>query len=146
MSVLEFPARNQGQGWRPAELQQVQRCTEAEAPAGAVWETGVTEAGDPQAYLIGPAPDHDCILALSRLSRRYVMEDGNGQILAEGTRLDRLAAYARRVLRSKKAGLVARTSVAWYAARATFEEKIKPILAEPVELLTHAAPQFAAFA
>jgi hypothetical protein len=41
---------------------------------------------------------------------------------------------------------VARVAVAWYAVREAFEEKIEPMLAEPVELLTHVAPQLAAFA
>jgi hypothetical protein len=147
MSVVDFPVLGPGRGWCSAELDQVRLCAaEAEAGAGASWETGFTEAGDPQAYLIGPAPDHDCILTVSRLGRLYVMEDGNGLVLGEGTRLDRLAEQARRLLRRKRAGLVARVAVAWYAVREAFEEKIEPMLGEPVELLTHVAPQLAAFA
>lgn len=147
MSVVDFHARDQGRGWRPAELEQLRLCVpEAEAGAGASWETGATEAGDPQAYLIGPGPEYDCILTVSRLGRLYVIEDGNGQVLGESTCLDRLAEQARRLFGCKKGGLVARVTVAWYAARETFEEKIEPMLAEPVELLTHVAPQLAAFA
>jgi hypothetical protein len=36
--------------------------------------------------------------------------------------------------------------VAWFALRETFEEKIEPALAEPIEMLSLVAPQFAALA
>jgi hypothetical protein len=146
MSVVDFPSADQMRGWRCSELEQIRRCApEVEMRAGASWNTGFTEAGDPQAYLIGPAPDYDCLLAVSRIGRLYVVEDGNGLVLGEGTRLEWLVERARRLLQRKKAGLIARVTIAWYAAREAFEEKIEPMLAEPVELLTHFAPQLAAF-
>ena len=37
------------------------------------WELGETERGDPQLYLLGPAPEHDCILSISRLGRLYIL-------------------------------------------------------------------------
>ena len=42
----------------------------------AAGRSGTTEHGDPQVYLIGPPPDYDCILSISRLGRLYVIEDG----------------------------------------------------------------------
>jgi hypothetical protein len=36
--------------------------------------------------------------------------------------------------------------VAWAALREAFEEKTEAVMAEPIELLTHIAPQLAALA
>jgi hypothetical protein len=41
---------------------------------------------------------------------------------------------------------VARIAIAWCAAREFFEEKTETIMAEPIELLTHVAPQLVALA
>ena len=66
MSIVEFPRRDAAPSgdWRPEELREL---TELFAPARAsiTWEVGLTEAGDPQFYLLGPAPDHDCVLCVS---------------------------------------------------------------------------------
>jgi hypothetical protein len=149
MTVHPFPKVMPTQlGWRSIELQQVAGTpvvsTEAAATGG--WVAGTTEVGDPQLYLVGPAPDHDCILCVSRLGRLYVLEDGTGRLLFENASLSLLTERIQSVLRRGKVILVARFTVAWYAIRETIEERIEPMLAEPIELMTHVAPQLAAFA
>ena len=57
-----------------------------------------------------------------------------------------LVEQARAALRRKKAAIAARIAVTWCAVREFFEEKVEPVLAEPVEVLTHFAPQLAALA
>ena len=115
-------------------------------PDGAAsgWDVGETECGDPQLYVARPGPEHDCILSISRLGRLYVLEDGNGQVIFEDGNLVTLAEQASAALRKKKHAILAQIAVAWCAAREFFEEKVEPMLAEPVEVLTHFAPQLAA--
>jgi hypothetical protein len=146
MSVVEFPvdwARRHG--WTAAELTQViagvARSVEAGEATG--WEVGVTEAGDPQFYLIGPPPDYDCILCVSRLGALYVVEDGNGRILCEDDRLRALTEAVGSFLRARKAAVVARVALIWYAAREIFEEKVDAMLGESEDLLVHFGPQLA---
>jgi hypothetical protein len=40
--------------------------------------------------------------------------------------------------------IIARVAVVWCALREAFEEKTEEIMTEPIELLTHIAPQLAA--
>jgi hypothetical protein len=135
-------------GWRSAEIEKlVGACSGALAGGEASsWEIGATESGDPQLYLIGPAPNYDCILCVSRLGRHYVLEDGRGRILFENDSLLLLGERTWAFLGSKKAALTARIVLAWSAIRSTFEEKVEPMLEGPAELLTHVAPQIAAMA
>lgn len=135
-------------GWRPIELQQMAgtAAVPMEASDTGGWVAGATEVGDPQLYLVGPAPEHDCIMCVSRLGRLYVLEDGAGRLLFEHASLGLLADRMQAALRRGKAGLMARLAVMWCAVRETFEEKIEPMMAEPIEILTHVAPQLAAFA
>jgi hypothetical protein len=55
-----------------------------------------TERGGPQFYLLGPAPEHDCALCVSRLAQGYVLEDGIGRLIGEALALDRFAGEAAR--------------------------------------------------
>lgn len=150
MTVLKFPRRlgPLPQGWQPAELQQV-----VGACAGAVstgeasgWEVGTTERGDPQLYLIGPPPAYECILCISRVDRRYVIEDGNGILLFEHDNPMLLAEQAIAALRRRKGAIVARIAVAWCALQEAFEEKTDALTAESTELLASISPQLAALA
>jgi hypothetical protein len=136
------------QGWRSSELTRLTNACAASIPSGdsSGWEVGVTECGDPQLYLLGPAPDYDCILSISRLGRAYVLEDGKGQVVYECDSLERLAEQACAALRRRKAEMVARLTVCWCTVREFFEEKVEPVLAEPMEIVTHFAPQLAALA
>jgi hypothetical protein len=106
------------------------------------WYVGVTERNDPQFFLIGPPPEHDCILAISRLGRLYVIEDGTGHVLFESNNPTLLAEQTVAALRRRKMAIVARVAVAWGALREFCEEKTEA-LAEHIELIAHFAPQFA---
>ena len=134
--------------WRAEELRQLTGCLADKSVAGGIgsWAVDATEDGCPQLYVLGPAPDHDCILSVSRLGRLYIVEDGGGQVLVEHDSLLRVAEGIRAALRRKRAGMVARIALAWCAAREFFEEKLEPLVAESSEVVFHVAPQLAAFA
>jgi hypothetical protein len=134
--------------WQNAELNALlAACTEAiDKGTASGWHLGRTEPGDPQLYLLGPAPDFDCILSVSRLGRLYVLEDGAGRIIMEHDAMPAVEETMRGVLGRTKAALVARVALAWVAVKETFEERIEPMLAEPMEVLTHFGPHFAALA
>ncbi len=150
MNVVQFPHAQEApvQGWQTGELNKLTNACAGSIPSGDVsgWEVGQTEYGDPQLYLLGPAPDHDCILSISRLGRLYVLEDGKGQVLFEDNNIVPLAEQACSALRKRKMELVARLTVCWCAVREFFEEKVEPILAEPIEFASHFAPHLAALA
>lgn len=151
MSVIAFRREVCGEPkglWRADELRQLTGCLADKSVAEGVgsWALGSTEDGWPQLYVLGPAPDHDCILSVSRLGRLYIVEDGSGQVLVEDDSLLRVAEGVRSVLRCKRAGIVARIAVAWFAAREFFEEKLEPLVAESSEVVFHVAPQLAALA
>jgi hypothetical protein len=150
MNVVKFPSEltATAEGWRPAELQQFVSVSSKAIAAGEAsgWEVGTTELGDPQVFLIGPPPNCDCILSISRIGRRYVIEDGNGNVLYEHSDPMLLAEQATTALWRRKNALVARVMVAWCALREAVEEKTEALMAEPMELLTHLAPQLAALA
>lgn len=144
MTVVTFPRAAQRGSWQPTELQQfVSMSSDAIALGEAsTWYAGVTERNDPQFFLIGPPPEHDCILAISRLGRLYVIEDGAGHVLFESNNPTLLAEQAVAALRRRKMAIVARVAVAWGALREFFEEKTEA-LGEHIELIAHFAPQFA---
>lgn len=147
MTVVPFARREDALGgWQRYEVQRVADACAEPISRGEVsgWETGTTETGDPQLYLLGPAPEHECLVCLSRLGRLYVLEDGQGRILYEHDAIDVLAEQVRGTLRRKKASIVARVAVAWFAVREAFEEKVEPAMAEPMEMLSLMAPQLAA--
>ena len=148
MNILAFRRHPDTQSWQLAEMQTLTGACAAFVSSGQAsgWETGQTEAGDPQLYLLGVPPDQDCVLCVSRLGRLYVLEDGEGRVLFEHDSVTLLAEQMRAALRRRKNAIVARVAAAWYAARETFDEKLEQLLAEPVELLTHVAPQLAALA
>ena len=105
MTILEFPRiedRAPG-GWRSSELQRLLAACNVHIPDGAAsgWDVGETESGDPQLYVIGPAPEHECILSISRLGRLYVLEDGHGRVVFEHDAMTILAEQVRGSLRRK---------------------------------------------
>ena len=150
MNVVKFPVApaQAAEGWQLAELQQFLAVSASAIAAGEAsgWEVDVTERGDPQIFLLGPPPDYSCILSISRLGRLYVIEDGAGRVLLEHDNPMLLAEQATTALRRRKAAIVARVTVAWCALREAFEEKTEAMMAEPMELLAHVAPQLAALA
>ena len=66
MKVVEFPRRAAPASgdWQADELQKLVELFGAHGanPNVSGWETGATERGEPQFYLLGPAPDHGCTL------------------------------------------------------------------------------------
>src|SRR5262245_32258949 len=123
MNVVTFPRVPElPRGWQSAELTRLTNACVSSLPSSEVggWEVGATEIGDPQLYLLGPGPEHDCILSISRLGRLYVMEDGKGQVLVETNDLMQLANEACTTLRRRKAEIVARLTVCWCAVREFF--------------------------
>jgi hypothetical protein len=144
MTVVMFPRAAQHGSWQPIELQQfVSMSSDAIAMGEAsTWYVGVTERNDPQFFLIGPPPEHDCILAISRLGRLYVIEDGTGHVLFESNNPTLLVEQTVAALRRRRMAIVARVAVAWGALREFCEEKTEA-LAEHIELIAHFAPQFA---
>ena len=150
MNVVKFPGAPAAaaEGWQSAELQQFLAVSAQAIEAGEAsgWDTGVTDRGDPQVFLIGPPPDYDCVLTISRIGRLYVIEDGAGRVLYEHDDPMLLAEQAVVALRRRKTALIARVAVAWCALREAFEEKTEALMAEPMELLTQIAPQLAALA
>ena len=89
------------------------------------WEMGATELGDPQFYVIGPAPELDCLATISRVGRIYVL-DGVGRVIDEGVSLDRVAASAKAAARARPISLLARMTLGLAALRVAVEEKIEP--------------------
>lgn len=113
---------------------------------GRGWETGMTEKGDPQFYLLGPLPDQACELCVSRIGGRYILEDGSGRLLFEHQSLALVALHARAAVRSRHGWLVARAVLLWCTIRHMIHDKVEPLLTEGEELFVELAPQLAAFA
>ena len=147
MSVVAFERKQNAAAWTEAELNTVVTALQtAMAPAtGRSWETGGTENGDVQFYLLGPRPEQACELCLSRIGRQYILEDGSGRLLFEHRNLDLVVLHARAAV-SSSPRLMARAIMVWCAARNTIQEKFEPLLVEGEELLVQVAPQLAAFA
>jgi len=150
MTVIAFAPRevHADGAWRACELDRFVRAFAVELERGDAsgWDTGATEIGDPQFYLIGPPPEHDCILCVSRLGKLYVLEDGAGHLVFENADFELIARQAKALLKAGKARLLAQVFLAWGALRHAFEEKVEPLLVEGEEMLTHVAPQLAAMA
>jgi hypothetical protein len=151
MNVVPFPPRTvQGlKPWSSHELETLVSVYEAHAARGdaSAWDIGATELDDPQFYVLGPAPDFEAVVAISRVGRTYVVENGTGHVIGEGESLNTLATRAKTPAgRLKTASLVARVTLGVTALRVAIEEKIQPILVEAEELLVRFAPQLAALA
>ena len=147
MSVVAFERKPVTGLWSESELNTIVTALSAAlAPAtGREWETGMTENGDAQFYLLGSLPDQACELCLSRIGRRYILEDGSGRLLFEHRNLDLVVLHARAAVPSTS-WLMVRMITVWCAVRSVFHEKLEPMLAETEELLVQLAPQLAAFA
>jgi hypothetical protein len=148
MNVLAFERKQGAEAWSEAELNTLLSALNgALAPEnGRGWETGVTERGDRQFYLLGPLPDQACELCVSRVGRRYILEDGSGRLVFEHQSLPLVALHARAAMRSSWSGLVARVALLWCTIRHMIHDRLEPLLAESEEMLVHLVPQLAAFA
>ena len=147
MSVVAFERRQDAAVWTETELDTiVVALRAATAPAtGRTWETGVTENGDVQFYLLGPPPEEACELCVSRVGGRYILEDGSGRLLFEHQNLNLVALHAKAAV-SSTPWIMVRAVMLWFAIRSAIQEKFEPILVEGEEFLIQVAPQLAAFA
>jgi hypothetical protein len=110
---------------------------------GQGWDTGLTETGDAQFYLLGQ--DNACTLCVSRIAGLYVLEDGRGTLLFEHRSLPLVAMHARSALRKTRWPLVARIVMVWCTIRHMINDRVEPLLLEGEELLVYVAPQLAAY-
>ena len=142
MTVLAFRQNAIQPGWNRSEMETIAMAFTPTVGAGEAsgWVVAETERGDPQVYLLGPSPDQDCILSVSRLGRNYIVEDGSGGLLSERGSLMLLAEQLRLLLRRRTSALVARIGLIWIAARKATEEKVEPLIAEPIEIISELAP------
>jgi hypothetical protein len=145
MSVVAFERKQDGGEWSEKELSTLVAALCAAPGTGREWETGMTERGDAQFYLLGPPPDQACELCVSRIGGRYILEDGSGRLLFEHRNLELLALHAKAAVPSTS-WLMVRAITLWCAIRSTLQEKVEPLLVEGEELFVQFVPQLAAFA
>ena len=145
MSVVAFERKQDSGEWSEKELSILVAAFGAVSRTGREWETGVTEQGDAQFYLLGALPDQACELCVSRIGGRYILEDGSGRLLFEHRNLDLVMLHAKAAVPSTS-WLMVRAITLWCAIRNTMHEKVEPLLGEGEELLAQFVPQLAAFA
>jgi hypothetical protein len=147
-NVVEFRAPELPAYWRQDELQQLLSLHSAyqERHNGASWSVGRTELGDPQFYLVGDAPELDCVMSVTRIGRLYVLEDGEGAVVTEDARLAQITQSASKMLTRKQRRLsfLARSLLGLCAFRAMFDQKAELMMAESMEHVSRFAPQLAA--
>ena len=144
MNIIAFQRKSLQGAWSETELATLADTINL-GHRGREWETGITENGDAQLYLLGPQPEQACELCVSRVGGRYILEDGTGRLLFEHRSLPLVAAHARTALRGTRWWLVARIVMVWCTIRHMINDEIEPLMIEGEELLVHFAPQLAAF-
>ena len=145
MSVVAFERKQNGGEWSEKELSILVAALSAAPGSGRAWETGMTERGDAQFYLLGPLPDQACEVCVSRIGGRYILEDGSGRLLFEHRKLELVALHAKAAVPSTS-WLMVRAITLWCAVRSTIHEKAEPWLVEGEELFVQFVPQLAVFA
>jgi len=145
MSVVAFERKQNGGEWSEKELSTLVAALCTAPGTGREWETGMTEKGDAQFYLLGPLPDQACEVCVSRIGRRYILEDGSGRLLFEHRNLELVVLHAKAAVPSTS-WLMVRAITLWCAIRNTIHEKVEPLLVEGEELLVQFVPQLSAFA
>jgi hypothetical protein len=145
MSVVAFERKQNGGEWSEKELSTLLAAFGGASRTGREWETGMTEKGDAQFYLLGPLPDQACEVCVSRIGGRYILEDGSGRLLFEHRNLELVALHAKAAVPSTS-WLMVRAITLWCAIRNTIHEKVEPLLVEGEELFVQFVPQLAAFA
>ena len=147
MSVVAFERKQYDGEWSERELSVLVSAFGAAMArrSGCGWETGKTENGDAQFYLLGPQPEQACELCVSRIGRRYILEDGSGRLLFEHRNLELVALHAKAAVPSTS-WLMVRAITLWCAIRSAIHEKVEPLLVEGEELLVQFLPQLAALA
>jgi hypothetical protein len=110
------------------------------------WDVDHTEAQDPQFYLLGPKPEQECILCVSRVGHIYIVSDGEGRHIVDVGNVEALSGHVQGLLNRCGARTLAKLTLIWCAARQAFHDKIEPLLTDSDEVLVHFAPQLAALA
>jgi hypothetical protein len=148
MSVVAFERKPSAGLWSETELNAMLAALNVAIASGGGrgWETGMTETGDAQFYLLGPLPDQACELCVSRIGGRYILEDGSGRVLFEHQSLALVALRAKAAVRSMRGWLVAHAVLVWCTIRQMIHDKVEPLLDEGEELLVELVPQLAVFA
>ena len=148
MSVVAFERKPCAGLWSETELNTMVAALNVAIASGdgRGWETGATETGDAQFYLLGPLPDQACELCVSRIGGRYILEDGSGRLLFEHQSLAVAVLHAKAAVRSMRGWLVARAVLLWCSIRHLIHDKVEPLLDESEELLAELAPHLAVFA
>jgi hypothetical protein len=148
MSVVAFERKPSAGLWSETELDTIVAALNVAIASGngRGWETGMTEAGDPQFYLLGPLPEQACELCVSRIGKRYILEDGSGRLLFEHQSLALVALHAKAAVRSTRESFVTRAVLLWCTARQMLHDKVEPLLTESEELLVELAPQLTVLA
>jgi hypothetical protein len=148
MNVLAFERKLSAGGWSKAELDTLLAALNYAlvSEGGRGWETGQTENGDPQFYLLGSLPDQACELCVSRIGARYLLEDGAGRLLFEHQSLPLVTLHAKAALSSRRWSLVARIVLLCCMVRHAIHDKVEPWLIETEEILVHLAPNLVALA
>lgn len=141
MNVIAFRKPQLG-AWSETELRMLGETLDI-GRRGHGWDTGLTENGDAQFYLLGP--DHACTLCVSRIGGLYVLEDSKGTLLFEHRSLPLVAVHARSALRKTRWPLAARVVMVWCTIRHMMQDKVELLMLEGEELLVYAAPQLAAY-
>lgn len=146
-NVVTFHAPERPHCWCQDELQEMVALYSAHASRSKLtsWDTGKTELGDPQFYIIGNTPELDCVLCLTRVGRLYVLEDGVGSVVTESVHLKDVTETASAMLAPRKRpSLVVRSLLVLCAFRAVLDQKVELMLAESMEHVSRFAPQLAA--
>lgn len=145
-NVIAFRCPPQSHCWSQAELWDMTAlCATNTRHRGATfWSTGKTEKDDPQFYLLDA--DEDCLLCLTRIDRRYVLEDGFGGVVAESADLKTVIEQGRRMVARPQgiSAFVMRSLFVVCTCRAILDQKIELMMAETGEQLARFAPQLAA--
>ena len=146
MNVISFEPK--GPAWRRSELDaMLDSFSPLFAARGASgWDVANTEHGDPQFYLLGPKPDQECILCISRVGQLYIVNDGEGRHIVDLHDLQGLSVQVRHLMKSGATRALAKVLIVWCAAKQAFHDKFDPLMAEGEELLFHFAPQLATLA
>jgi hypothetical protein len=137
-----------GHGWNDDELAALRRLSRlvSRRRGAQSWHMGATDAGEPQFYLVGPDPDQPCVACVSRVGSGYVLEDGNGHVLAEEARVAELITRASAAFPvRRRVPLSARAFLAVCAWRAFVDQKMAAF-EESLDVLARVAPHVAGLA
>lgn len=132
--------------WRRAELATI---LEALTPLftkghASAWDAAKTDRSEPQFYLLGPLPGQECILCISRIGETYIVEDGEGRLIADCGNMQMLGAQLRGIFGQGAMRMIAKLLACWCGAKQFVHDTAEPLVEEGEALLSHLTPQLAA--